>query len=157
MSAGMGYELSRDAFGRLILTDAEGGLHVGVACVRAFPVTAPGSGIALVDRQGHELAWIDRLSRLPEALHGLVEADLAEREFIPEIIRILGVSSFVTPNVWSVETDRGPTSFILRGEESIRRLSIPSLLIVDSHGIQFLVRDSEALDSFSRRVLDRFL
>jgi hypothetical protein len=31
------------------------------------------------------------------------------------------------------------------------------LLIADTHGIQFLVRDIQALDRASRKILDRFL
>jgi hypothetical protein len=31
------------------------------------------------------------------------------------------------------------------------------LLIADSHGINYLIRDSQALDAHSRRLLDRFL
>ncbi|MDE2366977.1 MAG: DUF1854 domain-containing protein, partial [Betaproteobacteria bacterium] len=45
----------------------------------------------------------------------------------------------------------------LKGEEDIRRLISPALLIADSHGIQFLVRDRFALDHHSRKILDRFL
>jgi hypothetical protein len=86
-----------------------------------------------------------------------VEAELAAREFIPEIERICDVSSFATPSAWTVETDRGNTSFILKGEEDIRRLVPPSLLISDSHGVQYLIRDRSALDSHSRKILDRFL
>ena len=87
----------------------------------------------------------------------LVEADLAAREFMPEIKRIHEVSSFATPSTWSVETDRGKTAFILKGEEYIRRLKPPSLLIMDSQGIHFLIRDRSALDHHSRKILDRFL
>jgi hypothetical protein len=59
--------------------------------------------------------------------------------------------------VWQVETDRGETTFTLKGEEDIRRLASPALLIADSHGINFLIRDRYALDSHSRKILDRFL
>ena len=34
---------------------------------------------------------------------------------------------------------------------------LTALLITDSHGIQFLIRDRYALDAHSRRILDRFL
>ena len=76
---------------------------------------------------------------------------------MPEIKRILHVSSFATPSTWQVETDRGETAFTLKGEDDIRRLAAPALLISDSHGIQFLIRDRSALDSHSRKILDRFL
>ena len=46
---------------------------------------------------------------------------------------------------------------MLKGEEDIRRLSQTRLLIADSHGIQFLVRDIGTLDRHSRKLLDRFL
>ena len=36
-------------------------------------------------------------------------------------------------------------------------LTSPALLIADSHGIHFLIRDRYALDQYSRRILDRFL
>ena len=34
-------DLRRDAFGRLVLTDAQGHEHAGVVAVRAFPIAAP--------------------------------------------------------------------------------------------------------------------
>ena len=45
----------------------------------------------------------------------------------------------------------------LKTEEDIRRIAAPTLLIVDSRGIQFLIRDHRALDDTSRRILERFL
>ena len=53
------YWLSLDAFGRLVFTGQDGRTQNGVVPVRAFPITAPDQGIALIDPQGHELAWID--------------------------------------------------------------------------------------------------
>jgi hypothetical protein len=128
-----------------------------VVPVRAFPITAPTRGISLVDTDGHELAWIEVLSDLPDEARRHVETDLANREFMPEIKRIEAVSSFATPSTWRVETDRGSTSFVLKGEEYIRRLTPIALLITDSQNINFLIRDRTALDHHSRKVLDRFL
>ena len=151
------YRLSRNAFGRLVFSEANGAVREGVIPVRAFPITAPDRAIALIDQHGHELAWIEQLSDLPDELRAIVAAELAAREFIPEIRHIRDVSSFVTPSAWQVETDRGDTSFILKGEEDIRRLASPSLLIADSQGVQFLIRDRFSLDHHSRKILDRFL
>ena len=151
------YSLSRNAFGRLVFTGANGEVREGVVPVRAFPITAPGRGISLVDPDGHELAWIEAVSDLPDETRRHVETDLANREFMPEIKRIEAVSSFATPTTWRVETDRGSTSFVLKGEEYIRRLTPTALLITDSQNINFLIRDRTALDHHSRKVLDRFL
>jgi hypothetical protein len=151
------FQLTRDIHGRLQLTASNGSVHEGVVPVRAFPIASPSEGIALVGTDGHELAWIERLDDLPEATRTLVEDELASREFVPEIRRLLDVSTFATPSIWEVETDRGETRFILKGEEDIRRLGAVTLLIADSHGIQFLIRDLHALDRHSRKLLDRFL
>lgn len=152
-----GFSLSRDAFGRLALRFDDGTLHQSVVAVRAFPVSAPDESIAIVDADGRELAWVERLRGLPEATRTLIEQCLAAREFMPQILRIVAVSGFVTPCTWEVTTDRGDTRFVLPGEEAIRRLSRSALLITDSHGVYYLVRDLAALDRASRRLLDRFL
>ena len=151
------FQLQHDAFGRLTLTDSAGETHEGVTPVRAFPISSPDDGIALVDPYGHELAWIDRLEDLPENLRELLKTELAGREFMPVISRIVDVSSFATPSTWTVVTDRGQTQMVLKGEEDIRRLAAPALLIADGNGIQYLIRDRGALDAHSRKLLDRFL
>jgi hypothetical protein len=88
----------------------------------------------------------------------LVRGELATREFMPVIQALLSVTSFSTPCTWSVETDRGKTEFVLRGDEDIRRIGADgALMVADSHGIQYLVRDQFALDAHSKKILDRFL
>jgi hypothetical protein len=151
------FALHRDAFGKLVFTAANGDLHRGVIPVRAFPIGAPDDGIALVGHHGEELAWIERLSDLQEPVRVLVAAELANREFMPEIRRIAHVSSYATPSDWTVETSCGDTVFTLKGEEDIRRILRSGILIADSHGVHFLIRDIQALDKTSRKILDRFL
>jgi len=151
------FTLSRNAFGRLVLTDSAGISHEGVVPVRAFPIAAPDDGLALVSTEGRELAWLDSLDVLPVNMQTLVREELAAREFMPEVQRIKGVSTFATPSTWTVQTNRGEASFVLRGEEDIRRLGGQTLLITDSHGIHFLIRDASSLDKPSRKILDRFL
>ncbi|MCL4701875.1 MAG: DUF1854 domain-containing protein [Burkholderiaceae bacterium] len=152
-----GFTLARDRFGRLLVRLPDGTTHVGAVAVRAFPISAPGESVSLLDSEGHELVWIARLADLPEATRVVLEEELARREFMPEIRAITSVSGFVTPCTWEVATDRGPTRFVLPGEEAIRRLSPSTLLIADSHGIHYLLRDIAALDRNSRKLLDRFL
>jgi Domain of unknown function (DUF1854) len=152
-----GFQLTRLPTGRLQLTDAQGERHSGVVPVRAFPLTAPDEGISLVGTDGHELAWIADLQTLPPASRALIDEELAQRDFVPQITRLVSVSSFGTPSIWTVETDRGPTTFVLAGEEDIRRLDHRALLIAGSQGVQYGVPDIGALDRASRRLLERFL
>lgn len=159
----LNFELHRNAFGRLVFTatssDTEENsvIHEGIVPVHAFPISAPAEGVALVSAEGHELAWIERLSDLPAHTRQLLEEELARREFIPEIQKIKDVSTFATPSIWQVETNRGDTSFILKGEDDIRRLNQTTLLIADSNGIHYLLRNTQQLDRQSRKLLDRFL
>ena len=152
------FQLERTAFSELVWTDPQGQRVHGVVPVRAFPIQAPQDGIALVDPEGHELAWFAQLSAIPQPARGLIEEELARREFMPVLERIVSVSGFSTPCTWTVDTDRGRAEFVLRGDEDIRRIgSARALLIADAHGITYLVPDQLALDAYSKRVLDRFL
>ena len=151
------FKLTRNASGRLVLTNAGGEIHAGIVPVRAFPISAPEEGVSLLGEDGHELQWISRLSDLPEATRLLIEAELAQREFMPEITRIRQVSSFATPSKWQVSTNRGDTELLLKAEDHIRRLTNTTLLITDGYGVSFLLRDIGALDQHSRKLLDRFL
>ena len=153
-----GWTLQRDTFGKLILTNAQGEDFAGVVPVRAFPIQSPEVGISMVDTDGHEVAWIEALSAVAEPAQTLIRTELASREFMPVISTIVSVTSFSTPCTWKVETDRGDTDFVLKGDEDIRRIGTDgTLLISDSHGIQYLVRDQFALDARSKKILDRFL
>ncbi|MGO4377824.1 DUF1854 domain-containing protein [Pseudoduganella sp. RAF19] len=151
------FTLHRDSFGRLNLTDAAGTLYENVAPVRAFPIQAPEEGLSLVNTDGKEIAWLDHLSDLPSEQADMVREDLAGREFMPVIQTIQSVTSYATPCTWKVKTDRGDTEFVLRGEEDIRRIGSVSLLVSDTHGINFLIRDQFNLDKHSKKILDRFL
>ncbi|WP_114638872.1 cyanophycin metabolism-associated DUF1854 family protein [Polynucleobacter necessarius] len=149
-------ELSRDSFGRLVFVDALGNSHIGVYPVRAFPITAHDAGLAIMDQSGKELHWYPSVAAIPKSELALIEEELASREFMPVIERILAVSTFATPSIWDIETDRGPTRIRLKGEEDIRRIAGNTLLISDSNGLQFLIHDSTKLDKVSKKLLDRF-
>ena len=150
--------MNRDAHGRLALTLPDGTVHSGVLPVRAFPLAAPEEGLSLVGADGHELLWLDRLDDLPEPARTLVREELAVREFVPTISKIVKVSSFSTPSTWDVETDRGTTTLVLKAEEDIRRLrGRTALLIASASGVQYAIADSTSLDRASRRLLERFL
>lgn len=152
------FTLSRNSFGRLVHVGADGTVHEGIVPVRAFAITAPDDGIALMSPEGKELQWIESLDALPAATRTLIVEELAQREFMPVIQRIVAVSSFATPSTWTVETDRGATTLILKSEDDIRRLRGPgALLIADSQGIHFLIRDRTLLDAHSQKILKRFL
>lgn len=148
--------LERDSLGRLVFIGSSGQRHVGVYPVRAFPITAPGAGVSIMDPSGKELCWFDSLEAIPKGELALIEEEMVAREFMPVISRIKQVSTFATPSIWDIETDHGSTRIRLKAEEDIRRISGNTLLIADSNGLQFLIKDSSKLDKHSKKLLDRF-
>jgi hypothetical protein len=151
------FQLTRNLAGRLVLILSDGTMHEGVIPVRAYPVQSPEEFVALMSTEGKEVLWIERLADVPEDIRTLVNEEIASRDVMPVIQHLSKVSTYSTPSTWEVVTDRGPTKFILKGEEDIRRLNGGTLIITDSHGLRFYVTDMQQLDKHSRRILDRFL
>lgn len=152
----LAYQLLRNSLGQLVLIDAQGVQHLDVYPVRAFPITAPEAGVALMNQSGKEVFWYTSTAQIPKDELQLIEEELAALEFMPVIEKITKVSTFATPSIWDIETDRGPTRIRLKGEEDIRRIAGNTLLIADSNGLQFLIKDPTQLDKASKKLLDRF-
>jgi hypothetical protein len=151
------FGLEHDAWGRLLLIDADGRQHTGVELVRAFPLSDPRRGISICDLKGRELVWIGDLDALPPLLIRQIEEELAKREFVPIIRRILKVSAPVEPSEWEVETDRGRTTFVLNSEDDVHELDEHRALLTDANSIRYLIPDLRQLDAHSRRLLERYL
>jgi hypothetical protein len=155
--AAAGLALHYDARGQLTLTDAAGRQHVGVRPVRAFPISDPARGLAICDADGRELVWVESLDELPEPQRWLLEEDLARRQLMPVIVRVVNITAPTEPSGWEVETDRGPTRFVVQSEDDIRRLSGDRALVVDAHGIRYLIPDTRGLYRACQRLLERYL
>ena len=151
------FGLSLDPFGKLVLIDADGVRHVGVTPIRIFPTSDSRRWISILSPQGKELVLIEDPSTLAPQVRELLETELASREFMPEIQRILYVSSIMEPCDWEVITDRGPTRFVLKSEDDVRRLGPYSGIIIDAQGVRYLIRDSRKLDLYGRRALAQYI
>jgi hypothetical protein len=151
------FGLQHDAWGRLVLIDADGQRFVGVEPVRAFPISDPQHWISIVDSDGRELVNVENIADLPAATRKVLEEDLLRREFVPIIRRIERVSTGADPTEWRVDTDRGSTRFLVKSEEDIRRLGPTRVLIIDDHGVRYSIPDTRVLDAASRRLLERYL
>src|SRR5438034_1106543 len=84
-------------------------------------------------------------------------AELAGREFLPTVQRIKHISGTSEPCEWQVETDRGPTRFVLKSEDDVRRVAPHRAIITDADGVRYLVSDSRRLDAFSQRMMERYV
>ena len=151
------FDFFKDPFGGWTLRTDDGQTFNNVSLVRPFPISAPTPSVSILSHDGRELIWIDDMTELPGPLQeSLIEA-LTQGEFMPEIERLVGVSSYTTPSTWLVQTDRGQCELVLKGEENIRRLNAETLIIADACGVDFIIRRPSQLDLHSRRLLDRFM
>jgi hypothetical protein len=151
------FQLEHDRWGRLVLISGDGERHCPVEPVRTFPISDPDRWIAICDSEGRELVGVADVNALPADLRGVLERDLARREFVPQVRRILRVPVDAEPTHWEVETDRGPTRFTLNSNDDVRRLGPHRALVIDSHGIRYLIDDVRELDHLSRRIIERYL
>jgi hypothetical protein len=150
-------QLMRGGDGGLQAVEPGGPLLKGLTPLRLFPLTDPNHWIVLVDRKGREVVMIADPQTLDAASARLLEEELKTREFVPLIDRILWVSSTSEPSQWRVSTDRGITEFVLNDEKDIRRLGAHGVLIVDAHGIRYLIPDDRQLDRASRRTVEWYI
>jgi hypothetical protein len=149
--------LYRNAAGQLVWRDGSGREVVGVQPVRAFPISAASEYVVLCDEEGREVGCVEDLALLSPEARKLLEEEIARHEFVPLIRRILHVSDDAEACEWQVETDHGFTAFRTTSDDAVRRLDSGGAMIVDVHGLRYLIPDTTKLDRAGRRLLDRFI
>lgn len=150
------FTLARNAAGRLVLTEQNGRVHDGVEAIRAFPLSDTDRLVSILDSHGREITCVADLAALPAETAAIIRQELAEREFLPRIERIVHVSRHKEPHEWDVITDRGRVQFLLR-DDDIRRIGPTKAILVDAHGVRFYIPDSRQMDANSRRILSQYL
>lgn len=142
--------------GRIAFVDDQGATSQDVLAVRNFPISDPNRFISILDSRGREVGLIADLEQLPSDMADLVRRQLDEREFLPQIQRIVNVQMNKEPHEWEVLTNRGAVQFLMR-DEDIRRLGPTRAILVDLHGVRYYIPDSRLLDAKSRRYLTQYL
>lgn len=149
--------LSRDEWHHLKVTDASGNEYSDVSVVPLFPITECKRWVSLVSADGDEIVCLDSLVGLSAESIKLLEEELALREFVPIIEKVINVSGNQDPCEWVVQTNHGITSFVIKAEEDVRRVSSKTVVITDANGIRFRVEDVKKLDSRSRAFVEWYV
>ena len=151
------FQLSRDEWSHLKLTDSAGREYCDVSVVPLFPISASKQWVSIVSAEGEEIACLDSIQGLSGGNILLLEEELALREFIPIIERIVSVSGITEPCEWFVETNHGSTNFVLNTEEDVRRTSAKAVTLTDANGIRYRVEDMKKLDKRSRAFVEWYV
>jgi hypothetical protein len=151
------FSLSRDAWDHLQLVDANGVTHRDIVVLPLFPVDTPKEWISILTAEGEELVCLRDVSALPPSDREQIERELAFREFVPQILRVIWVSGTQEPCEWEVDTNFGRTRFVLNSEEDVRRVSAWTVHLVDANGGRFWVDDVRQLDSRSRAFVEWYV
>jgi hypothetical protein len=151
------FTLSRDEWSHLRLTDSAGNVFDDISVVPLFPISSSQQWISLVSKDGEELVCLDTLQGITPENNKLLQEELALREFVPIIEKVIRVSGNQEPCEWVVKTNHGETSFVINSEEDVRRVSAKAVTITDANGIRFRVEDLKKLDSRSRAYVEWYV
>lgn len=122
---------------------------------RLFPVTGLRRYIALVDKNGDEIAVIRNIDELLPESKKVVEDCLNEYYMIPRIKRFIEMSEKFAIWMWTAETDRGVCTFEIRNHlTAIKPLYDGRVLIKDANDNRYEIPDIKKLDKKSLKMLN---
>ena len=121
--------------------------------VRAFPESNPDIYIGLMDANGKEIGMIEDPRRLDAESKSLLDAELKEIYYVPNILEIASVVPDPPGSVWEVITEDGEETFRIRDRDALDGSEAPAILVTDDTGKRYRIEDYWALDRESRRDL----
>ncbi len=123
---------------------------------RCFPWSLPGSYVSVRTKDGKEIALLGSLDDVPAAARELIEDELRQMIFNPQIRRVLEwKSEFGVTNI-RCQTDRGEVTFQIRRREDVRVLSPTRALMRDVDGNTYELADLTQLDPASQKHFTQF-
>jgi hypothetical protein len=139
--------------------DYEGQTYENIKLHRALPHSLPDDYISVQDIESKELFFIRSLYEFPKEQANLLARELAKRYYCP---KIFGISSLI-PKLgylyFTVQTDSGEKSFVLRdATRNIVRISDGArILIMDVDGNRYQIDDVARLPHADFKKLEPYL
>ena len=138
-------------------------VHYPRVILRAcFPVSDSNAFLSVRDAGGErqpEIGIIEDWTKLQLEDREAVAAELGLYYLVPKITRIETIKEELGFLYWTVETDKGPQSFVMRNNitQNTREVSPNHWLVIDVNDARHEITDVTALDVRSRKLLGRFL
>ena len=117
---------------------------------RMYPITGLTKYIALLDKEGNEIAVIRNIDDLMPDSKKVVENCLREYYMIPRITRFIKMSEKFKIWMWTAETDKGICTFEIRNHiTAIKPLYDGRVLIKDANDNRYEIPNINDLDKKS--------
>ncbi len=129
-----------------------------VKIVLCRPLYDPDHYASVQTTKHKEIGIIRPVKGLRKADREVVQESLLGYYLTCRIKRVVSLAHQFGAVYWSVETDKGPREFVIRGiSEHVRWLADSRLLITDVDGNRFEIPDMEKLDKASQNYIDLVL
>ena len=141
------------------LIQKDGTVHEALEPRRLFPFSHATMYITLLDRHEHEVGFVRDLDELDAASREALEACFEEYYMIPKITRVMACEEHFGALTWTVQTDRGVTTFRIKSRHGDIKAVHGShrVLIKDADDNRYEIPDYTALDAHSTHLLFQFL
>jgi hypothetical protein len=145
-----------DAIVRLTLEGDRSWTEVRIA--RAFPFSDPDHYIGLRNAHDKDIGLLIEMKELDAESRHVVESELKQRYFTPQIRRVISVEEQFGVSTWDVDTDHGPRRIIVRNiRESTYPLGPNRLMMTDTDGNRYEFPNVSAVGAKAQQVLARVL
>lgn len=132
-----------------------------VEIIRSFPLTNPDDYLAVRDTTGNrreEIGLISSIHIFDADTVALLNEELNRRYFIPEITKLYSMKEKYGYHYTEAQTSAGRIKFVLNNpSNNIRSLEDGRILITDTDGNCFCLRDPKKLDKASYRIIEIYL
>ena len=129
-----------------------------VTLARLFPLSEPEGWIALLDKDGKETGILRDLHGLTREQVTLLRDELYQRYLVPQIRRIIVCRDKFNLTEWTVDTDRGEMTFLMRHPQENMQTPLPGRVsLVDVDGNRYDIPDLASLDAVSRQWVEQRL
>jgi hypothetical protein len=149
----MEFRLFYQPEGRLRL-ETEDRCYLEVRPAWAAPLTHPNKFLALVDGKDREIVMIKDLMELPTGIREIIDHELHRRYLTSKVLAVVSAKSEFGATYWTVDTERGRKDFVTMSlQENAQWMGPTQLLLIDTDGNRFEIRDTSALDEVSKKKL----